>query len=91
MYPLPAAAVHSILHDLLPQNTYYRFNPYLSEYFLLDEIRPEKIDQMMQETQLYLRKNDVKITKAINQLSKPRRPHQRAADLIRKTADSVRA
>ncbi|XP_046344342.1 calcium-independent phospholipase A2-gamma-like [Haliotis rufescens] len=84
-------AVHSILHDLLPQNTYYRFNPYLSEYFLLDEIRPEKIDQMMQETQLYLRKNDVKITKAINQLSKPRRPHQRAADLIRKTADSVRA
>ncbi len=48
---------HVTLHDLLPGNTYYRFNPFMSEYFPLDETREEKIAVMRSDTRMYLRRN----------------------------------
>ena len=35
--------VHESMHDLIPGNIYFRFNPYLDEYLPLDEIRHEKV------------------------------------------------
>ncbi|PIK45558.1 putative phospholipase A I [Apostichopus japonicus] len=43
-------AVHIILKDLLPAGKYFRFNPVLSEDFLLDESKPEKLEQMQKDT-----------------------------------------
>ena len=34
--------VHLSMHDLLPANTYFRFNPYMSFPYTLDEIDPKK-------------------------------------------------
>ncbi|XP_064631859.1 calcium-independent phospholipase A2-gamma-like [Lineus longissimus] len=72
--------VHTMLHDLLPPSTYFRFNPYMTEDCLLDEIREEKIDQLLQDTEMYLRKNEHKMESAAKQLLLPRRPHQKVND-----------
>ena len=59
-----------MLHDLLPGNVYYRFNPYLCDEFGLDEIREDRIQLMMEDTNLYIRKNDQKFDDAISVLNK---------------------
>ena len=52
MYPLisgvcaSAAAVHTILKDLLPPSVYYRFNPDLCHEVTLDDASPERIRQL---------------------------------------------
>ncbi|ESO07389.1 hypothetical protein HELRODRAFT_76804 [Helobdella robusta] len=51
--------VHMVLHDLLPPSTYFRFNPPLSEGFLMDETREEKWSLMLADSQMYCRKNQV--------------------------------
>ena len=81
-------AVHMTLQDLLPQSTYFRLNPYLSENVMLDEIRDEKFDLMTQDTRMYLRKNEVKVNKAVNQLMRERRPDQKLADSVKYMKDS---
>ncbi|XP_071133254.1 calcium-independent phospholipase A2-gamma-like [Mytilus edulis] len=80
--------VHTILQDLLPTSTYYRFNPYMSEDIRLDEKRTEKLIQMQQDTEMYLRKNEFKLKCATDQLLKPRQPHQQVLDYIKLKADS---
>lgn len=70
-------------------STYYRFNPYLSEEFMLDEIRPDKQEIMQQDTLLYLRKNDLKIKRAAHQLLLTRRPHQKTADWLKVRAEMM--
>ena len=35
----------------------FRFNPFLSEYFPLDEVRADKIATMRADTRMYLRRN----------------------------------
>ncbi|XP_014678974.1 PREDICTED: calcium-independent phospholipase A2-gamma-like [Priapulus caudatus] len=60
--------VHSTLQDLLPPSVYFRFNPYMSDEIFLDEIRPEKLDQLQQDARMYVRKNDFKLQKAAFQL-----------------------
>merc|ERR1712106_1204501 len=64
--------VHTIMHDLLPGNVYFRFNPYLSDEFTLDEIAPDRLEIMMEDTGLYLRKNQHKIQEAAQALTKPK-------------------
>lgn len=64
--------VHRLLQDLLPSGTYYRMNPTLSEWMSLDENRPEKLDQLRTDAQMYLRKNEYKITSAAECLARKR-------------------
>lgn len=64
--------VHRLLQDLLPPGTYYRMNPTLSEWMNLDENRPEKLDQLRTDTQMYVRKNEYKMNSAANSLAKKR-------------------
>lgn len=75
--------VHTVLVDLLDPAAYYRFNPYMSEDFGLDEIRPEKVRQMQFDADLYLRKNASKLRRVGARLQLQRRPHRLAQDWLR--------
>ncbi len=81
------SAVHTMLQDLLPPSTYFRFNPYLSEDFTLDEIRDEKWEQLNALTNMYLRKNQLKLITAAQVLSQPKQPHRRVRDWVKVTLD----
>ena len=82
-------AVHTVLHDLLPPSSYFRLNPYMSEDFELDEIRKDKWDQMAYDTNMYCRKNEMKIKKAAATLMKTKMPHQKAADWLKIRRDMI--
>ncbi len=71
---------HVTLHDLLPGHVYYRFNPFLSEYFPLDEVRGEKIAAMRADTRMYLRRNHNRVVELCQQLTLPRRAVDRVRD-----------
>ena len=83
VYILFLAAVHTILQDLLPEGTYFRFNPTISEDFPLDESRPEKLNQMQVEAQDYLANNKNKLDEVTEQLSLPKTPFQTAQDWVK--------
>jgi len=84
-----SAAVHTILHDLLPASTYFRFNPYTSEQFLLDEVRANKWEQMRQDTEMYCRKNAQQLSQAVALLQQPKPLHRRIADHLQLKLDSI--
>lgn len=75
--------VHRLMQDLLPPSTYYRINPILRDQSTIDEHRPEKLEQMIIDSQLYLRKNDFKFKKMIQQLSLERTFVQKLIDTIK--------
>ena len=75
--------IHVCLHDLLPPNIYFRLNPYMSADFVLDEHRPERIDQMLRDTQTYIRQNDYKFLKLAEQLARLRSPFRRLLDKLK--------
>ena len=56
--------VHTVLHDLLPPKVYYRFNPYLSEIHGLDETDPLRWQRMLDDVDMYIRKNQRKMDEA---------------------------
>lgn len=76
-------AVHTTVQDLLPPNAYFRFNPYLSEWITLDENRAEKLDQLKQDAQMYLRRNSEKFDSAVKSLLTKRGPMQKVNDWLR--------
>ncbi|RUS88543.1 hypothetical protein EGW08_003719 [Elysia chlorotica] len=82
-------AVHHTLQDLLPARSYFRFNPYLSEEFYLDEIRPDKMAQMQLDAQMYTRRNSYKLTAAADRLTQKRRPTQAVGDVLKSFLDKV--
>jgi calcium-independent phospholipase A2-gamma len=82
-------AVHTVLHDLLPASAYFRFNPYMSEEFMLDEIRTDKWEQMRNDTEMYCRKNALQIERAVEQLLQPKPAYARAVDWLRLKVDKV--
>ena len=82
-------AVHTTLQSLLPPSSYFRLNPYMSEDFELDEIRKEKWDQMEYDTEMYCRKNELKLRKAAETLLKSKMPHQKAADWLKVKRDMI--
>jgi calcium-independent phospholipase A2-gamma len=75
--------VHTVLHDLLPPKVYFRFNPYMSEEFNLDENRDDKWEIMQHDTRMYMRRNDHKFNMAAKQLLLEKTPLQLAEDFIR--------
>lgn len=75
--------IHVCLHDLLQPNIYFRLNPFMSADFVLDEHRPERIEQMLRDTQSYIRQNEYKFLKLAQQLTKLRSPLKRLIDRIK--------
>lgn len=76
--------VHTMLLDAMPPSTYFRFNPYLTEEFNLDENRPEKWKMMQHETNMYIRRNDFKFNLLSKQLMKKKSSLQLLKDYITK-------
>ncbi|CAH1783362.1 unnamed protein product [Owenia fusiformis] len=81
-------AVHTTLQDLLPAQTYFRFNPFMADDFLLDENRPEKLDLIQRDARTYLERNDHKIKRAAQQLLQPKMFHQKVKDYLREKKDT---
>ena len=75
--------IHTTLHDLLPPDTYFRFNPYMSEDFQLDEIRDEAWQRMYQDTRMYCHKNERKFVSCARQLAQPKTSRQRLQEQSR--------
>jgi hypothetical protein len=75
--------IHVCLHDLLPPNIYFRLNPFMSADFVLDEHRPERLEQMLRDTQTYIRQNEFKFLKLAQQLTRLRSPFRRLLDKIK--------
>lgn len=76
------AAVHIILKDLLPAGKYFRFNPILSEDFLMDESNPERLEKMQRETREYLARNELKLMQATGVLTREKSGVDKALDWI---------
>ncbi|KAL3286000.1 hypothetical protein HHI36_000514 [Cryptolaemus montrouzieri] len=74
--------VHSMLSDLLPPKTYYRFNPYLTEMLGIAEISPEKMLQLKKDAIMYLRRNEEKFQEAANTLKIQKSVMQKLNDYI---------
>ncbi|KAH7641398.1 calcium-independent phospholipase a2-gamma-like protein [Dermatophagoides farinae] len=74
--------IHRLMQDMLPNQVYYRMNPMLTDYSTIDENRPEKLEQMKQDAQIYLRKNEHKFRTAIEQLKLERSHYQSLKDRI---------
>lgn len=74
--------INIILCDLLPSKVYYRFNPYMSEEFSLDETRQEKWDVMKANTKMYMRRNDFKFNMCSSQLLKPKTSLKKAKKFL---------
>ncbi|KAI4881614.1 hypothetical protein NFI96_026824, partial [Prochilodus magdalenae] len=79
--------VHTMLDALLPPNTYFRFNPYMSEDIPLDESRPERLNFLQAEGQRYLERNETKLKKAARVLSQEKSAIQRLAEWAQLKAD----
>ncbi|KAM8909980.1 calcium-independent phospholipase A2-gamma [Spinachia spinachia] len=72
--------VHTMLDALLPPDTYFRFNPYLSENIPLNESRGEKLNFLKGEGERYLERNDAKLRKAASVLGQEKSAIQRLAE-----------
>ncbi|XP_068132621.1 calcium-independent phospholipase A2-gamma [Hyperolius riggenbachi] len=75
--------VHKTLDDLLPQDTYFRFNPIMNEDIPLDENRKEKLNQLQSDGQRYLERNERKLMKAAKLLKQERKTIQYMCDWIK--------
>ncbi|XP_037551585.1 calcium-independent phospholipase A2-gamma [Nematolebias whitei] len=79
--------VHTMLDALLPPDTYFRFNPYMSEDVPLNESRIEKLDFLKSEAEHYLERNEAKLRKATSVLSQEKGAMQRLAEWAKLKAD----
>lgn len=76
-----------MLDALLPPDTYFRFNPYMSEDIPLHENRAEKLNFLKSEGERYLERNEAKLRKAANVLGQEKRNVQRVAEWAKLKAD----
>lgn len=76
-----------MLDALLPPNTYFRFNPYMSEDIPLNESRTEKLNFLKGEGHRYLERNEAKLQQAANVLSQEKSAIQRVAEWAKLKAD----
>ncbi|XP_038841222.1 calcium-independent phospholipase A2-gamma-like [Salvelinus namaycush] len=84
---LSPSEVHIMLDALLPPNTYFRFNPYMSEDIPLDESRPERLTFLQEEGTRYLERNEAKLNKAASVLALEKSAIQRLAEWCKLKAD----
>jgi hypothetical protein len=74
--------IHSMLVDLMPAKRYFRFSPFMSEEYKLDENRPVKWQLMQYETNMYMRRNEFKFEMAARELTKPKSHLKRVEDFL---------
>ncbi|XP_078076348.1 calcium-independent phospholipase A2-gamma [Mustelus asterias] len=79
--------VHTMLDALLPPDTYFRFNPFMSEDVVLDENRKEKLNQLQMDGTRYLERNEPKLRKAAQILSQEKGMLQKVSDWFKLKAD----
>ncbi|KAM9335027.1 calcium-independent phospholipase A2-gamma [Symphorus nematophorus] len=79
--------VHTMLDALLPPDTYFRFNPYMSEDIPLNENRVEKLNFLKSEGERYLERNEAKLRKAASVLGQEKSTIQRLAEWAKLKAD----
>lgn len=79
--------VHTMLDALLPPNTYFRFNPYMSEDVPLDENRQERLDYLQAEGRRYLERNENKLKKVASVLTQEKGIVQKLAEWVQLKAD----
>ncbi|XP_072340415.1 calcium-independent phospholipase A2-gamma isoform X2 [Scyliorhinus torazame] len=79
--------VHTMLDALLPPDTYFRFNPFMSEDVVLDENRKEKLNQLQMDGTRYLERNEPKLKRAALILGQEKGMLQKASDWFKLKAD----
>lgn len=79
--------VHTMLDALLPPDTYFRFNPYMSEDISLNENRVEKLNFLKSEAEHYLERNEAKLRNAARVLGQEKSTIQRLAEWAKLKAD----
>uniref|UniRef100_A0A3P8S5Z8 PNPLA domain-containing protein n=1 Tax=Amphiprion percula TaxID=161767 RepID=A0A3P8S5Z8_AMPPE len=79
--------VHAMLDAFLPLDTYFRFNPHMSEDISLDENRQEKLNLLQAEGVRYLERNEEKLNKVARILTREKSSVQRMSDWARLRAD----
>ncbi|CAN9508248.1 unnamed protein product [Ophioblennius macclurei] len=79
--------VHTMLDALLPPDTYFRFNPYITEDVPLNESRGEKLNFLKGEGERYLERNEAKLKKAASVLGQEKGAIQRVAEWAKLKAD----
>ena len=75
-------AVHITLQDLLPDTTYFRFNPNLSIDATLDESKPEVLEQLKTDAKNYINKYEWKYRKAAESLKRKKTTGQYATEQL---------
>lgn len=76
-----------MLDALLPPDTYFRFNPYMSEDIPLHENRAEKLNFLKSEGERYLERNEAKLRKAAEVLGREKSNVQRVVEWTKLKAD----
>ncbi|KAJ8935387.1 hypothetical protein NQ314_012799 [Rhamnusium bicolor] len=76
-------AVHTMLNDLLPDNVYYHFNPYLTEMISMVETDSQKLEQLRRDAIMYLRRNEDKFQEVAKVLMQKKKPTQKVKDYIK--------
>lgn len=76
-----------MLDALLPPDTYFRFNPYMSEDVPLNENRQEKLNVLKGEGERYLERNEAKLKKAASVLGQEKGAFQRLSEWAKLKAD----
>lgn len=76
-----------MLDALLPPDTYFRFNPYMSEDIPLNESRTEKLNFLKSEGERYLERNEAKLRKAASVLGQEKSTIQRVAEWAKLKSD----
>lgn len=71
-----------MLSDLLPENIYFRFNPYLTEMLDIAEIDSKKLEQLERDAVMYLRRNEDKFQEAALALSEKKPITQKLVDWL---------
>ncbi|KAM6937221.1 calcium-independent phospholipase A2-gamma-like [Xenentodon cancila] len=79
--------VHAMLDAFLPPDTYFRFNPFISEDVSMDESRLEKLNLLQAEGIRYLERNDEKLHKVARLLTREKSSVQRLTEWARLWAD----
>ncbi|KAI3371156.1 hypothetical protein L3Q82_023781 [Scortum barcoo] len=79
--------VHAMLDAFLPPDTYFRFNPYMSEDISMDENRQEKLNMLQAEGIRYLERNEEKLKKVTRILTREKSSVRKMAEWGRLRAD----
>ncbi|XP_022048458.2 calcium-independent phospholipase A2-gamma-like isoform X1 [Acanthochromis polyacanthus] len=79
--------VHAMLDAFLPPDTYFRFNPHMSEDISLDDNRQEKLNLLQAEGVRYLERNEEKLNKVARILTREKSSIQRMSEWARLRAD----